>query len=344
MTEHEQQGSDCRISRRDFICRGAVAGMALGAGLHGWGADSGRSAGVPQRALGSTGVKVSAIGLGGYHIGNPEEQEGIRIMRSAIDQGITFMDNCWDYHGGRSEERMGRALKEGYREKVFLMSKIDGQTRKAAAEQIDESLQRLQTDRIDLMQIHEVIRMEDPDRLFAPGGGMEALLAAQKAGKVRFIGFTGHKDPAMHLKMLDVAAKNGVRFDAVQMPLNLMDAHFRSFEKQVLPRLVQEKIGVLGMKSLANGHILRAKAATAIECLHYALNLPTSVVITGIERMEVLDQALEAAKTFKPLSKQQVASLLSRTAELAQQGKFEPFKTTTQFDGTVHNPQWLGLG
>src|SRR5438309_2997874 len=220
------------------------------------------------RTLGRTGEQVSLIGLGGFHIGSPkDEQEGIRIIRSAIDHGINFMDNCWDYHDGGSEIRMGKALKDGYRKQVFLMTKIDGRTKKAAAEQLDQSLQRLQTDVIDLLQHHEVLRLEDPDRIFARGGAMEAVVAAKKAGKVRYIGFTGHKDPLVHLRMLEVAAAHGFRFDAVQMPLNVLDAHFRSFGHEVLPRLVQEEIGVLGMKPLGSGAILQSKTVTAIECL-----------------------------------------------------------------------------
>lgn len=252
------------------------------------------------------------------------------------------MDNCWDYHGGQSEARMGKALKDGYRKKVFLMSKIDGRTKAAAARQIDESLKRLQTDHVDLMQFHEIIRMGDPERIFAAGGSMEAMQEAKQAGKVRFIGFTGHKDPSIHLHMLDVATKNGFRFDAVQMPLNVMDAHFRSFAHQVLPRLVKEEIAVLGMKPLAFGAILRLGTVSAIECLHYAMNLPTSVVITGIESMSILDQAVQAARTFKPMTTEQVAALLARTSEAAASGDYERFKTSTQFDGTAQNPQWLG--
>src|SRR5438552_2358556 len=200
------------------------------------------------RTLASTGEQVSVIGLGGYHIGHPsDEQEAIRLIRAAIDRGITFMDNSWDYHDGGSELRMGKALRDGYRGRVFLMTKIDGRTREAAARQIDESLQRLQTDHIDLVQHHEVIRLEDPDRIFAEGGAQEAMLAARKAGKLRYIGFTGHKDPLVHLRMLDVARAHGFRFDTVQLPLNMMDAHFRSFAHQVVPVAVQEGIGVLGM-------------------------------------------------------------------------------------------------
>ena len=328
------------LTRREFVSRAVTAGVVLGSASISWGAETRNE--MPVRPLGSTGEKISALGLGGYHIGNPAEDEGIRIIRTAIDRGINFMDNSWDYHDGGSELRMGKALRDGYREKVFLMTKIDGRTRSSVARQIDESLQRLQTDHIDLMQFHEVIRMEDPDRIFAEGGGMEAMLAAKSAGKVRFIGFTGHKDPAIHLRMLEVAVGHNFHFDAVQMPLNVMDAHFRSFGQNVLPVLVKNHIGVLGMKPMGSGIILQCKVVTPLECLHYALNLPTSTVITGIDRMDLLDQAIEAARSFQPLSQEHVASLLSRTAPLAATGKFEPFKTTSNFDATAHHPQWLG--
>jgi aryl-alcohol dehydrogenase-like predicted oxidoreductase len=295
------------------------------------------------RKLGRTGEKVSAIGLGGYHIGMPQDPDvGIRIIRHAIDRGITFMDNCWDYYGGESERRMGKALCDGYRDKVFLMTKFDGRTKKSTAQQIDESLQRLQTDHIDLIQYHENIRMEDPDRFFAPDGPHEAVLEAKKAGKIRFIGFTGHKDPAVHLRMLEVAAANKFRFDSCQMPLNVMDAHFRSFGHQVLPRLVELGMAVLGMKPLGDGNVLKSGLLTAIECLHYALTLPTSVVITGCESMERVDQAIEAVETFKPLGNEQVCRLLEKTKDAAMTGKFEPFKTTSRYDGTAQNPLWMG--
>ena len=328
------------VTRREFLTTTIAATIVAGAAPETWAADN--TAEMPYRTLGRTGAKVSAIGLGGYHIGVPrDDQDSIRIIRSAIDRGINFMDNCWDYHNGGSEERMGKALRDGYRERVFLMTKIDGRTREAAAKQIDESLRRLQTDHVDLIQFHEVVRMEDPDRIFAEGG-MEAMLEAKKAGKVRFIGFTGHKDPLIHLRTLEVAADHKFRFDAVQMPLNVMDAHFRSFVQKVVPVLVKDGIGVLGMKPLGSGAILQSKTATSIECLHYALNLPTSTVITGIDRMELLDQALEAARTFRPMSKETVAALLSRTAAAAASGKYEMFKTTDRFDATAHNPQWMG--
>ena len=296
------------------------------------------------RVLGSTGERVSAIGLGGFHLASEKVDESLsmRIVRTAIDHGITFMDNCWDYNDGASEMRMGKALRDGYREKVFLMTKIDGRSKKAAAKQLDESLRRLQVDHIDLVQHHEVIRYEDPHRIFHEEGANAALVAAREAGKLRFIGFTGHKDPRIHLYMLEVAAAHGFMFDAVQMPLNVMDAHYRSFEKQVLPYLVEHDIGVLGMKSMADGILLETNTVTPIECLHYALNLPTSVVITGIDSLEILDQALEAVRTFRPLSEEDVRSVLARTAQVASSGEFEPFKTTSVFDGTAEHPEWLG--
>jgi aryl-alcohol dehydrogenase-like predicted oxidoreductase len=296
------------------------------------------------RELGSTGQKVSAIGLGGWHLAikNVDERLAIKLVRSAIDRGITFMDNCWDYNEGASETRMGKAMRDGYRDKVFLMTKIDGRSKKEAARQLDESLKRLKVDTIDLVQHHEILRFEDPHRIFDDEGAHAALLDAKKAGKLRYIGFTGHKDPRIHLYMLEVAAKNGFRFDTVQMPLNVMDAHYRSFEKQVLPELVRNKIGVLGMKSMSNGILLRSNTVKPIECLHYALNLPTSVVITGIDSMQILDQAFEAVRTFHPMTPGEVESLLERTAAAASKGEFEPFKTTSIFDGTAENPEWLG--
>jgi aryl-alcohol dehydrogenase-like predicted oxidoreductase len=296
------------------------------------------------RLLGSTGERVSAIGLGGWHLGLPnvDEQLSLRIVRRAIDGGITFMDNSWDYNNGASEIRMGNALRDGYRDKVFLMTKIDGRSKREATRQLDESLRRLQTDRIDLVQHHEVLRFEDPHRIFDAEGANAALVEARTAGKIRYIGFTGHKDPRIHLHMLEVASEHGFSFATVQMPLNVMDAHYRSFEKLVLPELVKQKIGVLGMKSMGNGIILKSRTVTALECLHYALNLPTSVVITGCDSMEVLEQALDAARTFRPLTTAQVQAILDKTKAAASRGEFEPFKTTSIFDSTATHPDWLG--
>ena len=299
---------------------------------------------IPYRTLGRTGERVSAIGLGGWHLGLEQVDEplSVRIIRTAIDRGINFLDNCWDYNDGASETRMGKALRDGYRQKVFLMTKIDGRSYAEATRQLDQSLERLETDCIDLVQHHEILRYDDPHRIFDEEGANRALVDAQRAGKIRYIGFTGHKDPHIHLYMLDVAREHSFLFDTVQMPLNVMDAHYRSFGKLVLPELVRQGIGVLGMKPMANGIILKSKTVSPIECLRYALNLPTSVVITGVDSMEILDQACEAARTFQPLSDPELTALLSKTAKAAARGEFEPFKTSSIFDGTAQNPAWLG--
>lgn len=299
---------------------------------------------LPYRTLGRTGERVSALGLGGFHLGVPHvsEAESVRIIRTAIDAGINFLDNSWDYNGGMSEIRMGKALRDGYRERAFLMTKIDGQTKETATRQIGESLRRLQTDVIDLLQFHEVIRMDDPDRIFGPRGAFEAALEAREAGTIRYIGFTGHKGPAVHLKMLETASRHGFRFDAVQLPLNVLDAHYDSFERRVLPVLVKAGVGVLGMKPLGDGMVLESEAATPVECLHYALNLPTSVVITGCDSMEILEQALGAARSFRPMRPDALGALLARTAAAAQAGAFERYKTTHEFDATHAHPEWLG--
>jgi aryl-alcohol dehydrogenase-like predicted oxidoreductase len=282
------------------------------------------------------------LGLGGHHIARPpHEQEGIRLVRMAIDNGMDFLDNCWDYNEGRSEEWMGKALRDGYRARAFLMTKIDGRTSGPATEQLEQSLRRLQTDVIDLVQLHEVIRFDDVTRAFGANGAIEALERARQAGKLRFIGFTGHKDPAIHLAMLQAGFQRGFVFDAVQMPLNVMDAHFRSFEHQVLPVLLQNDIAVLGMKAMGDGLLLESEVVSPQECLRYALSLPTSVVITGCESVGVLEQALDVGMRFAPLSPDERQALLARTAAAAAEGKFERFKTSGQFDGTAQHPHWL---
>ena len=333
------------VSRREFL-EVASAGVVVGA-LHAafppGNAGGEVKNGIPYRELGRTGEKVSLVGIGGYHLGKQSDPtESVAIIRKALDEGINFLDNCWDYNAGESEIRMGKALREGYRDKAFLMTKIDGRTKSSATSQIEESLRRLQTDHIDLLQFHEVIRDTDPDRVFSAGGALEAVLEAKKAGTVRFIGFTGLKSPEIHLRMLATAAEHHFSFDTVQMPLNVMDAHYDSFEQKVLPVLVKANVGVLGMKPMGDHFILDSKTATPVECLHYAMNLPTSVVITGCDSMPILDQALKAARTFKPLSESQVAAFLAKTAAAAQAGKFELYKTSHHFDGTFANPQWLG--
>jgi aryl-alcohol dehydrogenase-like predicted oxidoreductase len=237
---------------------------------------------------------------------------------------------------------MGKALRDGYRNKVFLMTKIDGHNSKTATKQLDESLKRLQIDVIDLLQIHEVIRMTDPEIIFRPGGTMEALLAAKKAGKIRYIGFTDHKSQDIHLKMLQTARENGFKFDTLQMPLNLLDAHYDSFKIKVLPFALKENIGVLAMKPFASGILMQTQTVTAVECLQYAMSLPVSVVITGCESLPILQQALDAARSYRPMSEEECAALLAKTKEAGSDGKLERYKTQTMYDGTDHNPQWLG--
>jgi predicted aldo/keto reductase-like oxidoreductase len=328
-------------TRREFleIAAATVANASCGTL---WGAESKRD--IPYRTLGHTGEKVSIIGVGGYHLGklDVDQQEATRIIHKALDEGINFLDNCWDYNGGESEARMGRALSGGYRNKAFLMTKIDGRDKATAVNQINQSLKRLQTDRIDLLQFHEVIRDSDPGRIFAAGGAIEAAKDAKKAGKIRHIGFTGHKSPEIHLLMLSTASAHGFTFDTVQMPLNVMDHHFDSFEAKVLPVLNKQDIGVLAMKPMGDHFILQSKTASAIECLQYSMNLPVSVVITGCDSMKILDQALLAARSFQPLSKEQVTGILAKTAVAAKSGDYELYKTSHHFDGTYQNPQWLG--
>ena len=298
------------------------------------------------RRFGGTDEVISAIGMGGFHLGKEavSDAEATRLIHQGIERGITFMDNCWDYNKGRSELRMGEALQEGSRrDKVFLMSKMDGRTKKDALTQIDASLHRLRTDRLDLVQHHEILRFDDPDRVFAEGGAMEGFLEAKMAGKVRHIGFTGHKDPRIHLQMLHVAEERGFHFDSCQMPLNVMDAHFRSFAHLVLPYLVANGIAVLGMKTFGDSVLFKSGAPlTPIEMLHYSLNLPTSVVINGMESQRDMDQAFAAVASFKPMAKAQVAELLGRSRPYALDGKYELFKTSATFDGTAKNAEWLG--
>lgn len=297
------------------------------------------------RDLGSTGEKVSLIGVGGWHLGlkHVDQKMAIRIVREAIDRGINFMDNCWDYNKGVSENRMGKALQDGYREKVFLMTKIDGRSKKLAAKQIDESLKRLKTDRLDLVQFHEILRYEDPHRIFDEKEGAHlAVTEAKKAGKIRFAGFTGHKDPQIHLHFLEIADSYGFKLDTAQLPVNVMDWHYRSFSKLVVPELVKRKMGVLAMKTMGNGIILKSKTATPTECLHYAMSQPVSVVITGIDSPRILDQAFEAVATFQAVKKKDVDAILAKTKDAAKRGEWEPFKTSSIFDGTANNPDWIG--
>lgn len=300
------------------------------------------------RKLGWTGEMVSAIGFGGSHFSKPgiDEATSIRLCHAALDRGMNFMDNAWDYNKGDSEMRMGAALsQDGYRRKAFLMTKVDGRNKDIAQTQLDQSLSRLRTDHLDLWMFHEVLRYDDPDRIFAAGGAIETAIAARKAGKVRFIGFTGHKDPHIHIAMMEAARAHGFQFDVVLMPSNVMDAHFRSFARLAMPVALREHIGVITMKAFggSNGVILKSGAAIQpIDCLHYALNRPTSVVVTGIDNEAVLEQAFQAAKSFKPMSPAEEARITDATTVEAKTGRFELFKTTAHFDGTARNPDWLG--
>jgi predicted aldo/keto reductase-like oxidoreductase len=350
--------------RRDFIAMGA--GMAAGAAVGLGGA--GEAAGVPKtpqpgaprpedikllaggkmpmRRLGRTGVEVSLLGLGGFHVGLRDEATATRIVRTAIDHGVTFMDNCWDYNDGASQVWMGRALRDGYRQRAFLMTKIDGRTRVAAATQIDQCLKAFGTDVIDLMQIHEVIRPTDPERVFGAGGALEALLAAQKAGKIRFVGFTGHKSPEIHLKMLATADAHHFTFDTVQMPVNVMDAHYDSFTTRVIPEAKKRDMGILGMKPLGSGLFLKSRpfidgSVTPVQCLHFAMSQPTSVVITGCDTLGILMQGIDAAYRWKPMPGTEIQALLARTAPVASAGEWEKYKTSQDFDGTAQHPWWL---
>jgi aryl-alcohol dehydrogenase-like predicted oxidoreductase len=335
------------VNRREFI--GGLAMLTVAADTRGGERSAVTSSGsqstqeMPYRALGKTGEKVSCIGLGGFHLGQShlQEDDAIRLFHAAIDRGINFSDNSWDYNQGESERRVGKALK-GYRQRVFVMTKFDGRTRGSALKQLDESLQRLQTDHVDLWQFHENIRLEDPDRFFAEDGAVEAVMEAKRTGKTRFIGFTGHKDPSVHLRMLELAQKHNFHFDTAQMPINVMDAHFRSFEKEVVPVLLQREIALLGMKPMGDKNILKSNSVTPLQCLQYALSRPTSVVITGIDSMPILDQAFQAAASYEQLTEADIAEILRKTAPLAADGKYEPFKTTQTFDSTAQHPEWLG--
>lgn len=299
---------------------------------------------VPRRKLGRTGQSVSILALGGAHIGvQNDPDESVRIIRAAIDGGITFMDNSWDYNQGQSELRMGKALREGYRDRVFLMTKFDGRDEASASRQIDESLKRLQTDHLDLLQFHEIIRPSDPQRIFAAHGAIEAALAARKAGKTRFLGFTGHKSPEIHLAMLKACEAHGFVPHTVQMPLNVLDASYDSFQAKVLPELVKREIGALGMKPLGDKFVLKSRAVSPEDGLRYAMSVPgVSVTITGIDSMPILEQALRLARGFQPLSDKARQEVERKAAALAADGQFEAYKSTHQFDSTHHHPEWLG--
>jgi aryl-alcohol dehydrogenase-like predicted oxidoreductase len=361
------------MERRSFLKKSGIAGVGIGAAATRMSASSAAAADesadssaasldphdllrvtnpgerrgdMLYRRLGRTGESVSLIGMGGAHLSRPPmtQDSAVKLIHAALDRGINFMDNSWDYGHGNSEKWMGVALsQQGYRQKAFLMTKLDGRTKESANSQLDESLTRLKTDRIDLVQFHEILRFDDPDRIFGEDGALEALTAAKQAGKVRYIGFTGHKDPRIHLYMLEVAKRHGFVFDTVQMPLNVMDAHFRSFSHLVVPVLARENIGILAMKTMGDGVFLKSGApVTPIECLHYAMNLPTSVVITGIDSEKILDQAFEATRSFKPMNAEELTAMLAKTQAYAAEGKYEFFKTSSHFDTTAKHADWLG--
>jgi aryl-alcohol dehydrogenase-like predicted oxidoreductase len=300
---------------------------------------------VPTRRLGRTNENVSMVALGGGHLGTSvlSDVEAVHLIHRGIDQGVTFLDNSWDYDEGRSEVRMGAAIGHGgYRRRVFLSTKFDGRDRQTAAKQLDESLRRLQTDHVDLWQFHENIRLDDADRAFAPGGAIEAMVAAREAGKVRFLGFTGHKDPEYHAHMFEVAAKNGFVFDTVQMPLNIMDPHFRSFERGVIPLAQQTDTGIIAMKTFGDRAILDTRIATPLQMLHYSMSLPVASVVNGVNSVYTLDEAVTAAVSFRPLSDAQVASLLARSAAQSAGGALERYKIGDDYDATTQHPEWMG--
>lgn len=320
-------------TRRGFLQQSiaGVAGASLAGGWISQLSAGEAKEGMPYRRLGKTGEKVSLLGVGGYHIGTCSESEAIRIVQQAIDCGVNFLDNAWEYHQGRSEQRVGKALEGGRREKAFVMTKHHGRDKKTAMEHLEDSLRHLRTDVIDLWMFHECVYDEDPDRIFSKGGGVEAADLAKKQGKVRYIGFTGHKDPMIHLKMLAYEYP----WDAVLMPLSILDGSFKSFEKWVLPVLVKRDIAPLAMKSRANGAILAAGIATVEECWRYVISLPVSTVVSGMASTRLLKDNLRLARSLTPMSAEERKAILERTREVAMTGKHELFKTTIAYDGPV---------
>jgi predicted aldo/keto reductase-like oxidoreductase len=333
-------------NRRDFLQTSAAglaaAGLARSADAQQQktGQAGTNTGGIPIRPLGSTGAMVSLLCLGGYSSTNPRalsEKESLRLIQRAVDEGITFMDNSWDYHDGVAEERMGKALAEGgRRDKVFLMTKVCGRTAKDAQSNLEDSLRRLKTDRIDLWQFHEMVYDNDPDWIFAENGAIHTGLKALKDGKVRFLGFTGHKDPLIHLKML----RKPYEWASVQMPLNVMDAHYRSFQREVLPELLRRKIGVLAMKSLGGNGSIVSKAGIPVEdALRYVLSLPISTLVSGIDSEKVLDQNLRIVRGLSPMTAEERTAIERKTLAMAGDGRYELFKSSKAFDGPVHRKQ-----
>jgi aryl-alcohol dehydrogenase-like predicted oxidoreductase len=287
---------------------------------------------VTHRLFGRTGVDVSIIGIGGYHLGLVKTQsEANRIVHEAIDRGVNFFDNAWDYHDGDAEIRMGKALK-GRRDAIVLMTKVctHGRDKKVAMRQLHESLRRLQTDHLDVWQIHEVIYANEPALYFRPGGAVEALDEAKRSGKVRFVGFTGHKDPAIHLEMLS----HGYPFDTCQLPLNCFDGQFRSFEQRVLPMLQRQGIAPIGMKSLGGeGLPVKKRAVKVADALRYAMSLPVGTTVSGVDSLKVLRQNLRIATDFQPMSAEEMQALRHHSADAAADGRFELYKTSMKNDG-----------
>jgi uncharacterized protein len=330
-------------NRREFLhatAAGAAAATLAGAAEAQQAAPRVNAGGIPLRPLGKTGEMVSALCLGGHSSTNPQkltEAQSLHLIQRAVDEGITFMDNAWDYHDGGAEERMGKALAEGgRRDKVFLMTKCCGRTARDAQSNLEDSLRRLKTDRIDLWQFHEIVYDNDPDWIFAPDGALQTGLKAIKEGKVRYVGFTGHKDPIIHLKMLSMPYE----WASVQMPLNVMDVHYRSFQQNVLPVLLQRNIGVLAMKSLGGTGVIVEKAGIPVEdALRYVLSLPISTLVSGIDSEKVLDQNLKIVREFRPIGPQEKAAIERRTLAMAGDGRFELFKSSKMFDGPVHRKQ-----
>jgi len=318
------------LTRRGFLqaTAGAIGAAAFVNGRSAVAAETP----IPTRPLGKSGVEVSILGLGGHHIGRiRDDNESIALTRRAIDGGVTFLDNAWEYHNGRSEELMGRALQDGYRKKAFLMTKHHGRDKKTAMAHLEDSLRRLRTDVIDLWQFHEIVYDPDPEMIFAPDGGIEAAEAAKKQGKVRFIGYTGHRDPLLHLKMLAY----GYPWDAVQMPLNVFDAQYKSFEKHVVPILVRRGIGVIAMKTLGSGHLLQSGLVTPEEGLRYVWSLPVSTIVSGMENTRLLEANMALARAFDPMNEAERVALLEKTRQAAESGRFEPFKTAPNYDGPI---------
>lgn len=325
--------------RREFFKAGLAAGATVAAGSSVLAQQRSSPTGIPKRPLGKSGAEVAIIGLGGWHLGQMAKDDGdqaaVKLMHRALDEGITFFDNAWDYHDGYSEAVMGKALADR-RDKAFLMTKVCDRDYEGANKQLDESLRRLQTDVIDLWQFHEMVYDNDPDWVFEKGA-IRAAREAQEAGKVRYIGFTGHKDPSIHLAML---AKPQA-WDASQMPINVCDYFFRSFRHQVVPQCQKDGVGVIGMKSLGGGAGILPKSGVveAKECLRFALSQPISTLVAGMQRERDLDQALEVARDFEPLSDAEQIEILAKVKEVASDGRHELFKTSKEFDGPYHRKQ-----